>query len=407
MHPTHPTRPRPDRPKPTRRILGATCAAAIAATLAGCAPRPVEESLRIEFMPEPGSDVRMEIRAEVELNRDAADEDDEAVRRQIDQVAAELAGGTGPWHERFDRLRNPASDGIDLGEEKGELSRFQRWAVMTDPGSALADFFADTRIVPAYEVSGSPGGGDGQPPSPRTVTLTFKPAGESPSTDVELADLRRELLQVGDAVVRLQAAVDEMWTYLEQNPGKRRGWIAFLALGDEDGLDELEADISVYEEELWTRLLEDTFSALWPEEATDGDQFGLYEELDEALHAFPAGVTVKPDGEVVEAFGFHEVDDGYVLAAGDISRAVADVLEGIISPNFTRFWASVDLQSFLRGSQDTRTEEEEGCGRDCRLDEILAGPFVVQPVEASDIAADLVTALTPLGEYRLRWIRGQ
>ena len=115
MHPTHTPRPRQDRPKPTRRILGAACTAAIAAMLAGCAPRPVEESLRIEFMPEPGSDVRMEIRAEVELNRDAADEDDEAVRRQIDQVAAELAGGTGPWHERFDRLRNPASDGIDLG----------------------------------------------------------------------------------------------------------------------------------------------------------------------------------------------------------------------------------------------------------------------------------------------------
>ena len=407
MHPTHTPRPRQDRPKPTRRILGAACTAAIAAMLAGCAPRPVEESLRIEFMPEPGSDVRMEIRAEVELNRDAADEDDEAVRRQIDQVAAELAGGTGPWHERFDRLRNPASDGIDLGEEKGELSRFQRWAVMTDPGPALADFFADTQIAPTYEVSGSPASAAGQPPLPRTVTLTFKPAGESPSTGVELNDARRELLKVANTIVQLQSTVDEMWTYLEQNPQKRRNWIGFLALGDEEGLDELEADLSTYEEELWTRLLEDTFSALWPEEASDGDQFGLYEQLNEVFRAFPAGVTVKPDGEVIEVIGFREAEDGYLLAAGDISRAVADVLEGIISPNFTRFWASVDLQSFLHGSQHTGTEEEEGCDRDCRLDQILAGPFVVHPAEASDIAADLVTALTPLGEYRLRWIRGQ
>ncbi len=405
MHTTHTPRPRPDRPKPTRRILGATCAAAIAATLAGCAPRPVEESLRIEFMPEPGSDVRMEIRAEVELNRDAADEDDEAVRRQIDQVAAELAGGTGPWHERFDRLGNPASDGIDLGEEKGELSRFQRWAVMTDPGPALADFFADTQIAPTYEVSGSPASAAGQPPLPRTVTLTFKPAGESPSTGVELNDARRELLKVANTIVQLQSTVDEMWTYLEQNPQKRRSWIGFLALGDDEGLDELEADLSAYEEELWARLLEDTFSALWPEEAIDGDQFGLYQALDEVLHAFPASVTVKPDGEVVEAVGFHEAEDAWALAAGDISRAVADVLEETISPNFARFWATVDLQDFFRGSRATGTNDDAGCDRDCQLDEILAGPFLVHPAEASDIAEELEKALTPLGEYRLRWIR--
>ena len=407
MHTTHTPRPRPDRRNPTRRILGATCAVAVAATLAGCAPRPVEERLRIEFIPEPGSDVRMEIRAEVELNRDAADEDDEAVRRRIDQVAAELAGGTGPWHERFDRLRNPASGGIDLGEEKGELSHFQRWAVMTDPGAALADFFADTQIVPTYGVTESASNGAGQSPAPRTVTLTFEPTDESPSTGGNLADARRELLEVANTIVQLQGTVGEMWTHLEQNPQKRRNWIGFLALGDDEGLDELEADLSTYEEELWARLLEDTFAALWPEEAIDGDQFGLYEQLDEVFHALPASVTVKPDGEVIEAIGFREAEDGYLVAAGGISRAVVDVLEGIISPNFTRFWASADLQSFLRGSQDTRAEEEEGCDRDCRLDEVLAGPFVVHPAEASDIAADLEMALTPLGEYRLRWIRGQ
>ncbi len=405
MHTTHTPRLRPDRPKPTRRILGAICAAAIAATLAGCAPRPVEESLRIEFVSEPESDVRMEIRAEVELNRDAADEDDEAVRRHIDQVAAELAGGTGPWHERFDRLRNPASEGIDLGEEKGELSRFQRWAVMTDPGTALADFFADTRIVPTYRVTESAVNGAGQSPSPRTVTLTFEPADESPSTGVDLADAQRELLKVATTIAQLQSTVDEMWTYLEQNPQKRRSWIAFLALGDDEGLDELEADLSAYEEELWTRLLEDTFSALWPDEAIDGDQFGLYEALDEVLHAFPASVTVKPDGEVVEAVGFHEAEDAWALAAGDISRAVADVLEETISPNFARFWATVDLQDFLRGSRATGTNDEAGCDRDCQLDEILAEPFLVHPAEASDIAEKLEKALTPLGEYRLRWTR--
>lgn len=373
--------------------------------LAGCVPEPVKESLLIEFAHDDESGVRMEIRAEVELNRDAADEDDEAVRRQIDQVAAELAGGTGPWHERFDRLRNPASDGIDLREEKGELSRFQRWAVMTDPGPALADFFTDTQVMPAYEVDPDSRHEAGPTPAPATVTLTFRPAGESPATVDALADARRELLKVGNAVVRFQNTVDEMWTYLAENPQKRRSWIGFLALGNEEEWDELEADLSAHEEDLWTRVLEDMFSALWPDEAADGDQFRLYEELDEVLNAFPASVAVKPDGEVVEAIGFNEAEDGYVVMAGDISRTVAELLEGIVSPNFARYWASVDLESLFRGSQGIPTNDEDGCDRDCQLNEILARPFLVRPAEASDIAADLEQALTPLGEYRLRWIR--
>ena len=74
MHTIHTSRPHPDRPNPTRRIVGVTCAAAIIAVLAGCAPEPVKESLVIEFAGNDQSGARMEIRAEVKLNRDAADE---------------------------------------------------------------------------------------------------------------------------------------------------------------------------------------------------------------------------------------------------------------------------------------------------------------------------------------------
>lgn len=194
MNPIHAPRPHPDRPNPTPRIVRVTCAAAITAMLAACAPEPVQESLLIEFTRDDESEVRMEIRAEVKLNRDAADEGDEAVHKQIDQIVAELAGGTGPWHARFDRLRNPTSDGIDLREDKGELSRFQRWAVMTDPGPALVDFFADTKIVPTYEVAPGSQREAGQESAPRTATLTFRPADESPATaDANCSRLRTPL----------------------------------------------------------------------------------------------------------------------------------------------------------------------------------------------------------------------
>ena len=191
----------------------------------------------------------MEIRADVRLNRDAADQDDE-LQTRIDEIAAELADGTSAWHERFDRLRDAASDGVDVTKEEGEVSRFQRWAVLNDPGPALADFFAGTRIAPTYAVSGNSATDTGATSAPGTVTLSFRAAGDSGPSNDELADARRDLLDVAHLIVRLQGTVDEVWSYLEEHPQKRRSWIAFLAFADEEALNELEKDLSEEEEEL-------------------------------------------------------------------------------------------------------------------------------------------------------------
>ncbi|MCY3970650.1 MAG: hypothetical protein OXG74_12005 [Acidobacteria bacterium] len=239
------------------------------------------------------------------------------------------------------------------------------------------------------------------------MTLSFRPAHEAHPTDDELADAREELLKVANAIVRFQGTVGEVWAYLEENPKKRRRWIGSLTLADEEAWADLEADVSDDEEELLERLIEDLFSALWPDEAIDGDPFALYAALDQVFDAFPGSVTVKPDGDVVEAVGFHQAEDAWAVAAGGVSWAVVDVLGDIVSPNLARFWVDADLQSFFRGSQRARTDDERECDRDCQLDEVLARPFVVRPAETSDIVENLEKALTPLGEYRLTWIRNR
>lgn len=347
----------------------------------------------------------MEIRAEVTLNRDAADQDDEELQNRIDGIAAALADGTSVWHERFDRLQAPASDGFDLRKDEGEVSRFQRWAVLTDPGPALADFFADTRITPTYAVSEDPATDAGATPVPGTATLSFRAAGDAGPSSDELAGTRRDLLEVAHLIVRLTETVDEVWSYLEENPQKRRKWTAFLAFADEEALSELETDLSEEEEELWVRLLEDTFAVLWPEDAIEGATLAAYDPLRRAFDDFPARVSVKPDGEVIEAVGFLEEEGAYVVSAGDISWAIANALEDFLSPNFTDFWAHADWEGFFRGSQVAKAVDAGECDRDCQLDEILALPFVVRPPQAPEIAEALEKALTPLGEYRLRWIR--
>ncbi|MYA08792.1 MAG: hypothetical protein F4060_04700 [Holophagales bacterium] len=381
------------------------CAAAVAATLAGCGPEPVQQNLTIEFVRDHESGGAMEIRAEVSLDRDAADQDDEELQNRIDEIAAELADGTSVWHERFDRLQAPASDGFDLRRDEGEVSGFQRWAVLKDPGPALADFFADTRIAPTYTVSDDSATDTGATSAPGTVTLSFRAAGDADPSSDELTNARRALLEVAHLVVRLQGTVDEVWSYLEEHPQKRRSWIAFLAFADEEALNELETDLSEEEEELWERLLEDTFAALWPEDAIEGEPLAVLDPLRRALDDFPAQVSVKPDGEVIEAVGFLEAKDAYIVSAGDISWAIANTLEDIVSPNFTDFWAHLDWEGLFRGSQAARAVDAAECDRDCQLDEILARPFVVRPAQAPEIAEALEKALTPLGEYRLRWIR--
>ena len=399
----HPRRRHP--PRPTRHSLAVATVAALAGMLGACGPQPVEESLSIEFLRNPETAGSMQIRAEVSLNRDAADRGDESLHKRIDAIAAELEDGTSPRHERFNRLGAPLSDGVDLRKEQGEVSRFQRWAVTTDPGAALADFFADTRIAPAYGVSEDSGTGTGAPSVPRTVTLSFRAAGDAGPTSDDLADARSDLLEIAHLIVRLQGTVDDVWSYLEENPEKRRSWVGFLAFADQESLNELEANLSEEEEELWMRLVEDVFAVLWPEDSIEGRTLAAYDPLRHAFDDFPARVSVKPDGDVIEAVGFLETEDAYIMSAGDISWAVANALEDIVSPNFTDFWTRVDWESFFRGSQVAKAEDAGDCDRDCRLDEVLALPFRVRPAGAPEIAEALEQALTPFGEYRLVWVR--
>lgn len=393
------------RPPTTLHPLAIALVVVLAGTLGGCAPQPVEESLSIEFLRNSGTDGSIEIRAEVELNRDAADKGDEALHRRIDAVAAELEDGTSPWHERFNRLGTPLSDGVDLRQDRGEVSRFQRWAVLNDPGPALSDFFADTRIAPTYAVRNDAATDTGGTSIPGTATLSFRAADDAGPSSDELAGARRDLLRVADLIVRLADTVNEVWSYLEENPQKRRSWVGFLAFADEEALDELETNLSEAEEELWMRLLDDTFAALWPEDDIEGETLAVYDSLGRAFGEFPARLSVKPDGEVIEAVGFQETEDAYIVSAGDISVAISSALEDIVSPNFTDFWAGIDWEGFFRGSQAPKAVDGAGCDRNCQLDEVLARPFVVRPAEALEIAEALEEALTPLGEYRLRWIR--
>ena len=327
----------------------------MAALLAGCAQEPVEESLRIEFLRDhesdlgpkfpfsPERDVRMEIQAEIKLNRTRGDDDNEEFQRRMDDAAAALMGGNDFWHDRFDRLQNPDADGIDLTRNDGLLSRYRLWAVMPDPGPALLNFFSDTHIAPTYHVSKGDPDEAGEPSAPPTVTLTFRPSGESRATSDELAETRRRLLEVANGVVRVRDTLAEMWAYLEETPGKRRDWVSALLFRDDEDFNELEVDFSEYEDELWMRLFDDMLMVQTQHGEVPGDDvFTPRERFRRAFDPFPGVVTVKPDGFVVNATGFVETEDGCTVSSTDISEAVVGVWASMVSPNFFDYWPEFD-----------------------------------------------------------------
>ncbi len=404
-----------DRSLSTRLLPAAIGAVALAAALTGCAGEPVDESLRLEFLREhesddrlpfsPEPDVRMEIEADITLNRRRGDDDNEAFRRRMDEVAAELLEGNSSWHRRFDRLQGADADGIDLIRKRGELSQYRLWAVMPDPDPALRAFLSDAPIDPSYRVGQGGRNQAGEPLATQTVTLTFTRSGESRATANEVTAARRQLLEVARELGHFRNTVDELWAYLEENPDRQRQWVRALFFGDEEWGEE---DLSEYEEVLLDRLGDGMALFLVPGHAVpEGEPFTLHERLRKAYDPFPGVLTVRPDGAVIEAVGFVETEGGYTASAADLSRAVTDVLDEIVSPNFVAFWEELYDDWNIVPPWKKDAAEKGGCDMDCHIDAVLAQPFIVRPADERGIAERLETALAPLEEYRLSWIRSR
>ena len=418
-------------------------AALLVAVLAACTDDPVSETLTLEFFPEsanapsPGGDdaaaappdtggyVRIE--AQVDIRRHMIPKDNSLIARRVNDRTEALMNDHDPWHIRFDRVFEPIADGAEWRRAGRDLTSYRRWALAADPNSALQDFFVDTPMLPVFEVWDNerrlP---DQRRPPPQTVILAFVYAGGTRATAGESSTAYRGFRDFAADAARYQRRVAALWSYMDENPGRRfetlRGLFA-AAEGEELPESQLIAQprqLAPFVEQppvrpgsaslprlrdLEIELIERVVAAGEPLlkifEVPKDDSFTLQELSRRVFDPFPGVVTAKPDGSVVEAVGFVEGSGGYSIPSLDLWSAYR-ALEGVfVSPDPLVFLLETQQDDF--GCE----EDDDACRNSARVAVFLqSGSLRASPGSSTRIQQALEAELRPLDEYRLVWIRG-
>ena len=418
-------------------------AALLVAVLAACTDDPVSETLTLEFFPEsanapsPGGDdaaaappdtggyVRVE--AQVDIRRHMIPKDNSLIARRVNDRTEALMNDHDPWHIRFDRVFEPIADGAEWRRAGRDLTSYRRWALAADPNSALQDFFVDTPMLPVFEVWDNerrlP---DQRRPPPQTVILAFVYAGGTRATAGESSTAYRGFRDFAADAARYQRRVAALWSYMDENPGRRfetlRGLFA-AAEGEELPESQLIAQprqLAPFIEQppvrpgsaslprlrdLEIELIERVVAAGEPLlkifEVPKDDSFTLQELSRRVFDPFPGVVTAKPDGSVVEAVGFVEGSGGYSIPSLDLWSAYR-ALEGVfVSPDPLVFLLETQQDDF--GCE----EDDDACRNSARVAVFLqSGSLRASPGSSTRIQQALEAELRPLDEYRLVWIRG-
>ncbi len=418
-------------------------AALLVAALAACTDDPVSETLTLEFFPEsanapspagddaaaapPDTGGYVRVEAQVDIRRHMIPKDNSLIARRVNDRTEALMNDHDPWHIRFDRVFEPIADGAEWRRAGRDLTSYRRWALAADPNSALQDFFVDTPMLPVFEVWDNerrlP---DQRRPPPQTVILAFVYAGGTRATAGESSTAYRGFRDFAADAARYQRRVAALWSYMDENPGRRfetlRGLFA-AAEGEELPESQLIAQprqLAPFVEQppvrpgsasvprlrdLEIELIERVVAAGEPLlkifEVPKDDSFTLQELSRRVFDPFPGVVTAKPDGVVVEAVGFVEGSGGYSIPSLDLWSAYR-ALEGV--------FVSPDPLVFLLETQ----QDDFGCDKDdvaCKNNALVSaflqsGPLTASPGSSTRIQQALEAELRPLDEYRLVWIRG-
>ncbi|MCY3969589.1 MAG: hypothetical protein OXG74_06630, partial [Acidobacteria bacterium] len=308
-----------------------------------------------------------------------------------------------------------------------ELTSYRRWALAADPNGALQDFFVDTPMQPVFEVWDRelrlPD--QGRPP-PQTVTLAFLFTGGTRATAGESTTVYRGFRNFAADASRYQRRVAALWTYMDENPGRRFETLRGLfAAADGEELPESQLIVQPRQlappssttpvrrgsenlprlRDLEVELIERVVAAGEPLveifDIQEGDAFTLQELSRRVFDPFPGIVTVKPDGAVAEAVGFVEGGDGYSVPSLDLWNAYR-ALDGLfVSPDPLVFLLETQNDDF--GCR----EDDDACRSNGRVTAFLQrGPLTATPGSSARIRRTLEAELQPLDEYRLVWIRG-
>ena len=280
-------------------------AAAFLLFAAGCAKFPVSDEVKIEFRNDTPSVL---VTAETTFEMKPANDE---TRARIETARSAALSGTDPWSLRFSRL-TPELERVSYQKDHGVLERVTRFASITDDD--LQRIFSDTNVT--VDVIH----GDGW------RELRFYPGTSSRATREQQRRFASQLATWSTAVARYFAAIDHLYTRMNENPGRARYlFAAVLHEKREDGSD----PVVTKEEQPFVDDVEEAMDDIAKRmDEQEGRASNFAEEADLVFNPFPARISVSVPGDVMSAEGFGSQTNGtFVIEPVDLVASIA-ALEG-------------------------------------------------------------------------------
>jgi hypothetical protein len=358
-----------------RGILnGARCALAVLLALSSlaCFEQPVTESMEIRFLPENAALISVKVRlADPDLFKESA-----PARERIESARRDLQEGSDSWTRRLESLE-PEAQRSTYDRTRGSLTQVNH-RVLIDDTEEIQRLFADApiRVTVTRREEDS--------------ELSMVPEPGSRASRVQQERLKREMEDWSEGASRYLEAGHRLFTYLEENPERARACFGsvfedVLSQSSKEDLEkaspgDLQA-VDPFKKEMESLLK--LFSV--PKDSPYSP-----EELSRLVYdPFPAPLSVRVPGKILEIEGFHQEGAGLLRVPGlSLWEAFQRVGGRWLSPD-----PAVAYYSAAR-------REREGLD----LDDFLSRPRSSSPAPSPrEVFQSLEESLRSAPIYRVRW----
>jgi hypothetical protein len=276
------------------------------ALVAGCFPvDPVRERLQITF------DESGFVSVELHVNL-AAGEKKGAVGERLDAVRQSYLRQTDPWTARFERAG--AKHERECAErESGRLVAVER--AMLIPPDRLSEVFYDTGIQVFYgELDG-------------VAELALYAGASQRATREQLRDYRALVEGWGSDFARYLREMSSVYAYMDANP--QRAAPLFADLLGESKEDGEEDELTDEEREILGSAHAAMDAVITLFETSESRAYSLNELASLVNDPFPADVSVRPGGKLLESSGFEVDGEAGMLRVPRVSLwSAVDALRG-------------------------------------------------------------------------------
>ncbi len=358
-----------------RRWIGSIALLGFGLLCSACFEQPVTEKMEIRFLPGNAAMVRVTVKlANPEQFRES-----EAARERIEDARREIREERDPWTRRLQSLE-PVAERTTWDREKGDLVLSDHRVVLED-AQILRRFFSDTLLRASLTIR------------EKETEFTLVPGPGSRATRQQEEAFRHELETWASAAARYLQTGGELYRYLEANPDRAEACFASL----------FEAALSDEAKEGRPKPTSEDRKALDPLQDAMGEVLDLFsvppdsafspDELSRLVYdPFPASLTLRVPGTVLEVEGFQDQGSGHLRVPPlSIWEAFARIQGRWLSPS--------PVVIYYQHLHEGKTPLD--------LADFLGRPRSAAPAPSpSELVRTLEEGMKPALVYRVRWSTG-